>query len=323
MALNSDFFKVFEEAGVALGYALGVFDRYLPVAAQRRDRHRHGHAVVVVARNARRADFAAADAHDVLFRDVHFDTYFGVFFADRLGAVALLVQQPRSAADRADAVGRRGEGRKGGEEVGAVGGVEFEAVQRAADRRHRIGFVDDGGAGPDQRRADGRVGLLREHRDIPYCNLSGDGAGHQQHGRRAPVALDAQAGRAVTLAAFDVELFVIVMADFHAETGRGVYGHVQIRGRNRAPHMDRGVVSGQRQRQHESRDELRRNRAVHVDLAAADRSADFEGQESAVVAHPDAQRAQRSCHHLHRAAEQRALAFDGDRRAAERSDGGE
>ena len=153
--------------------------------------------------------------------------------------------------------------------------------------------------------------------------MTGDGAGHQQHGRRAPVALDAQAGRAVTLAAFDVELFVIVMADFHAETGRGVYGHVQIRGRNRAPHMDRGVVSGQRQRQHESRDELRRNRAVHVDLAAADRSADFEGQESAVVAHPDAQRAQRSCHHLHRAAEQRALAFDGDRRAAERSDGGE
>ena len=151
----------------------------------------------------------------------------------------------------------------------------------------------------DQRRADGRVGLLREHRDIPYCNLSGDGAGHQQHGRRAPVALDAQAGRAVTLAAFDVELFVIVMADFHAETGRGVYGHVQIRGRNRAPHMDRGVVSGQRQRQHESRDELRRNRAVDVDLPAPDRAAHFEGQVTVVVPYPDAEAAQRVDHHVH------------------------
>ena len=93
-----------------------------------------------------------------------------------------------------------------------------------------------------------------------------DGARHEQHGRGAPVPLDAEKGRAVALSALDVELLVVVMADFHAETCRRVDGHVQIGGRDGAADVERGVVLRERERQQQPRDELRRNRAVDVDL---------------------------------------------------------
>ena len=158
--------------------------------------------------------------------------------------------------------------------------------------------VDDRGAGPHECRADGRVGLLRKHGDVLHGDFARDGARHEQHGRGAPVPLDAEKGRAVALSALDVELLVVVMADFHAETCRRVDGHVQIGGRDGAADVERGVVLRERERQQQPRDALRRNR----DLAAADRAAHPQGQRPAGVRDLDAQRPQRGGHHVHRAA---------------------
>ena len=87
--------------------------------------------------------------------------------------------------------------------------------------------------------------------------------------------------------------------DFHAETCRRVDGHVQIGGRDGAADVERGVVLRERERQQQPRDELRRNRAVDVDLPAPDRAAHFEGQVTVVVPYPDAEAAQRVDHHVH------------------------
>ena len=88
-------------------------------------------------------------------------------------------------------------------------------------------------------------------------------------------------------------------------------------------HPECGVLTGQRQGEQQSRDELRGDRPVHLRLSAADRAADPEGEVSAVVAHLDTQPSQGLGHHPHRAAEQRAAPLDRDRGAAERGHGGE
>ena len=228
------------------------------------------------------ADSAAADAHDVLLGGVHLDARLGVLFADGVRTVALLVFEPRGAADDALALGRRRECRECREKVGAVRGVEFEGAQGPVRGRHGVLVVDDRGPGPHECRADGRVGLLRKHGDVLHGDFARDGARHEQHGRGAPVPLDAEKSRAVALSALDVELLVVVMADFHAETCRRVDGHVQIGGRDGAADVERGVVLRERERQQQPRDELRRNRAVDVDLP-----------------YPDAEAAQRVDHHVH------------------------
>ena len=208
------------------------------------------------------ADSAAADAHDVLLGGVHLDARLGVLFADGVRTVALLVFEPRGAADDALALGRRRERCECREKVGAVRGVEFEGAQGTVRGRHGVLVVDDRGPGPHECRADGRVGLLGKHRDVAHGDLSRRGARHQQHGRR-------------------------------------VDGHVQIGGRDGAADVERGVVLRERERQQQPRDELRRNRAVDVDLPAPDRAAHFEGQVTVVVPYPDAEAAQRVDHHVH------------------------
>ena len=92
--------------------------------------------------------------------------------------------------------------------------------------RHRVLLVDHGGSCAHQRGADGRVGLLREHRDVAHGDLSGRGARHQQHRRGAPVALDAEIGRTVALPSGDVELLVVALADFDAEARGRVESHI-------------------------------------------------------------------------------------------------
>ena len=87
--------------------------------------------------------------------------------------------------------------------------------------------------------------------------------------------------------------------------------------------MQRGVAPGQRQREQQPRDELRRDRPVDFGLSALDRAADLDGEESPVVADPHAQPAERFEHHLHRAAQQRAAPLDGDGCGAERCHGRE
>lgn len=57
--------------------------------------------MVAVALHAGLADSAAADAHDVLLGGVHLDARLGVLFADGVRTVALLVFEPRGAADDA------------------------------------------------------------------------------------------------------------------------------------------------------------------------------------------------------------------------------
>ena len=191
------------------------------------------------------------------------------------------------------------------------------------DRRDGIRFVDHRSPGPHEGRADGRVGLFRERRDVANGDLPGRGACHQQHRRGAPVALDAEVGGAVVLASRDVELLVVALVDLDAEAFGRVERHVQIGGRDGVADVQRGVTFGPRQREQQPRDELRRDRTVDFDLSAVDRSAHLDGQESAVVAHRDAQLPQRVEHHRHRALEQRPAAFDGDGRRAERGHGGE
>ena len=85
--------KVAEKIGITFGYAFRAFDRDGPFGTQSGDGQRHGHAVVAVAPDRGRTDFAAADAHRVLLAEVNFDAQPSVFFADGFGAVAFLVLQ--------------------------------------------------------------------------------------------------------------------------------------------------------------------------------------------------------------------------------------
>ena len=161
---------------------------------------------------------SADDPHLVLRLDVHRNSHAAENVGEGLGAVALLVDEPVCASDDRSAVALGGERGERREKVGAVRGVEFEGAQGTVRGRHGVLVVDDRGPGPHECRADGRVGLLRKHGDVLHGDFARDGARHEQHGRGAPVPLDAEKSRAVALSALDVELLVVVMADFHAET---------------------------------------------------------------------------------------------------------
>lgn len=229
-------------------------------------------------RDAAGADAAAADLHRILHREVDVDAQFGVFVAEDRRTVALLAGEAARAADRADAFGRCGQRRERRKEVGALRGVEFERPQRPPRDGEALGFADQPGAGAFERRADGRIGLFRERREIVHFEFAGRGSGHEQHGGGAPVAFDRKRNGRVALASGDVELFVVLMVDLHAEAGRQIEGHVDVGRRDRIADAEGGVRGGERQRHQQARNELRRHGTVDEGFAAAQGAADLDRQ---------------------------------------------
>ena len=110
------------------------------------------------------------------------------------------------------------------------------------------------------------------------------------------------------------------MVDLHAEAGRQIEGHVDVGRRDRIADAEGGVRGGERQSHQQARNELRRHGTVDEGFAAAQGAADLDRQPPPAVRDARAQPPERSDHRLHRAGEQRAAAFDADRRGAERRD---
>ena len=112
-----------------------------------------------MAADLRAADFASGDAHHVGRGQVDVDAHAFEHVGDRACPVALLVREPSGSPQRRGALAGGCERRQRGEEVGAVRGIEFESVQRAAADRDRVGGRRDLGSGASQRIDDGHIGL--------------------------------------------------------------------------------------------------------------------------------------------------------------------